>query len=630
MQDINQLLENARQAQLAGNLHKALEQYTRALLQYPNEQNLQIVCGNLCVELGRFEDAAGHFRRILELNKSLDARNALCFSLQSLGNEAHSQGNYALAAASFEEVLLHQPNNAIFWYNLGNAQRELGHIPKALNSFKQSIKLDPRDADTHNNLGNVQRELGYLDLAIASYEKALQLNPSLHHALVHLAHQKQHMCDWTGLEEQIATIRDLVNNEPKAQVSPFAFLSMPNTSAVEQRICANNYVAHNYAQLYKTRASLGFSYVKNQKKIRLGYLSADFRLHPLAFLITELIENHDKSQFETFAYSYGVDDNTPARKRLEQAFEHFYDIRNLNEIDAAKKINADQIDILIDLTGFTQSSRTGIVALKPAPISINWLGYPGTMGELYGEPLFDWLLADKTVVFDSKNFSEKLLGLPCYQPNNQREVGKSTQKSEHNLGKNFVFCSFNQTFKITPDIFTIWMRLLAKTPNSVLWLLDCNSRAKANLQHEAENAGVDKNRLVFAPRVSIDSHIERQRHADLFLDTLPYNAHTTASDALFMNLPLLTCMGETFPSRVAASLLQAIGMPELICENLQKYEEKALFLAENPHELAQIKQKLIRQKENSDLFRPEKFARNLEAQLQWAWQAYLLDTGISA
>jgi protein O-GlcNAc transferase len=627
MEDINQLLESAQQAQLAGNNHAALEQYSQALLQYPNELNLQIVCGNLCVELGRFEEAAGHFRRILAFNKSPDARNALCFSLQSLGNEAHSQGNYALAAASFEEVLQHQPNNAVYWYNLGNAQRELGQTLKALTSFKQSIKLDPSDADAHNNLGNVQRELGQLDLAIKSYEKALQLNPSLHHALVHLAHQKQHICDWNDLEEQIATIRDLVNKEPKAQVSPFAFLSMPATTATEQKLCASNYVAQNYAQFYKTRASLGFSYAKHHKKTRLGYLSADFRLHPLAFLITELIENHDKNQFETFAYSYGVDDKTPARKRLEQAFEHFHDIRNLNEIDAAKKINADQIDILIDLTGFTQSSRTGIVALKPAPISINWLGYPGTMGELHGEPLFDYLLADKIVAANSKNFSEKLLYLPCYQPNNRREVGKITEKSAHNLGENFVFCSFNQTFKITHDIFAVWMRLLAKTPNSVLWLLDCNPWAKANLQREAESVGIDKNRLIFAPRVSIEAHIERQRHADLFLDTLPYNAHTTASDALFIGLPLLTCIGETFPSCVAASLLETVGAPELICEDLYKYEEKALFLASNPDELAKIKQKLTPQ---SDLFNPQKFARNLEAQLQWVWQAYLLETGISA
>ena len=220
--------------------------------------------------------------------------------------------------------------------------------------------------------------------------------------------------------------------------------------------------------------------------------------------------------------------------------------------------------------------------------------------------------------------------LPCYQPNNKRPVGNTTKKSEHNLPENgFVFCSFNQTFKITEEIFSIWMRLLAQVPNSVLWLMECNNWAKFNLQQKAEIAGINANRLIFAPRAPIESHLERQTHADLFLDTLPYNAHTTASDALYMGLPILTILGNTFPARVTASLLSNIGLSELICLDTSKYEEKALFLASHPQELAKIKQKLIIHKESSDLFKPEKFARNLEAQLQSIWQAHQLETGIS-
>ena len=615
-------------------LQESLKQYQLALLHNPKDLETQLNCGNLCIQLQRFEEAAGYFRRLGRILKNRDfksyaySQNALCFSLESLGNQAQNMGQFTLAAACFEEALEHQPRNAAYWYNLGNAQRELGQAQQALASFKQAIKCNPNDADFYNNLGNVQRELSQLDLAIASYQKALQIKPDLHHALVHLVHQKQHICDWQGLDAHIATIRALVNNVATAQdsdikVSPFAFLSIPNTNAAEQRICANNYVTQNYTKLYNLRESLNFSYTKSRtqnKKIRLGYLSADFRLHPLAFLITDLIENHDKTQFETFAYSYGVNDKSPARKRLEQAFTHFHDIRHLSEIDAAKKINTDGIDILIDLTGFTQNSRTGIVALKPAPISINWLGYPGPMGsfrasfgyEMAGEPLFDYLLADKIVAPNQADFSEKLLYLPCYQPNNKREVGKSTEKSAHNLGENFVFCSFNQTFKITPEIFAIWMRLLMRVANSVLWLLDCNPWAKVNLQREAENAGIDKNRLIFAPRVSIEAHLERHIHADLFLDTLPYNAHTTCSDALFMGLPVLTCIGETFPARVAASLLKSMNLPELICENLQQYEQKALYLAQHPTELTRIKQYLTKQKQSSTLFKPKQFAHDLE------------------
>ena len=597
----------------------ALSHYQQALLRNPKDLDAQIMCGNLCVELGKFEQAAGYFRRIIRMVKSDDARRALCYALEQLGNAAQNVGNFAQAEACFAEALECQPSNAIYWYNLGNAQRDLGKTKAALHSFTQSIQFNPNDADAHNNLGNVQRELGQLDKAIASYQTALQLNPSLHHALAHLVHQKQHICDWAGLDTQIMQLKHWVKTEPNAQISPFAFLAMPSTTMQEQKQCASNYASTAYAGLIAQRESLGLTYKNANKKLKIGYLSADFRLHPLAFLITELIESHDRSQFEVIAYSYGADDKTPARKRLESAFDQFNDIRHLNEIDAAKKIHADHVDILVDLTGFTQNSRTGIVALNPAPISVNWLGYPGSMGEINGEPLFDYIIADEIIAPTFSNssqtdFSEQLLYLPCYQPNDSaRPVGKATQKSAHNLPENsFVFCCFNQSFKITADVFAIWMRLLKQAPNAVLWLLECNQWAKSNLQKEAENAGIDQNRLIFAPRVTIAEHLDRHNHADLFLDTLPYNAHTTASDALFMRLPLLTMLGDTFASRVAASLLQRVNCPELITRNLQEYEQTALDFAQNPSKLAQLKQKLNSNLENSALFNPVQFARDLE------------------
>ena len=592
----------------------ALSQYQQALLRNPKNLDAQIMCGNLCVEMRRYEEAAGYFRRVLHALKSSDARNALCYALQELGNTAHANGSYTQAEACFEETTQHQPDNAVYWYNLGNAQRELSKPQAALISYSKSLSLNPNDADAHNNLGNVQRELGLLDQAITSYETALQLNPSLHHALAHLVHQKQHICDWDKLDVQILQLRDLVQNKPNAQISPFAFLAMPGTTALEQKQCASNFANTSFAKLNEMRALQGFTFNHNDNKLKIGYLSADFRLHPLAFLITELIENHDRKQLEVVAYSYGADDKTPSRKRLEKAFDQFNDIRHLNDINAAKKINADQIDILVDLTGFTQTSRTGIVALKPAPISVNWLGYPGSMGELGEKPLFDYIFADKIIAPNQADFSEQLLYLPCYQPNDsQRPVGKTSTKSANNLPENsFVFCCFNQSFKITADVFAAWMRILKQVPNSVLWLLDCNPWAQANLQREAKNAGIDKTRLIFAPRVAIADHLARHRHADLFLDTLPYNAHTTASDALFMHLPLLTCMGNTFASRVAANLLQRVNLPELIANSLQVYEQKALDLAQNPEKVTQIKHKLGTSIKNSNLFNPAQFARDLE------------------
>ena len=604
----------------------ALKHYQQALLRNPKDLDAQINCANLCVELQRYEEAAGYFRRIVRVLKhNMPARDALCFVLQEIGNAAHANAQFMQAEACFEEALQYQPNNAVFWYNMANAQRELGKLPAALSSFKQSIQFNSNDADAHNNCGNVQRELGQLKLAIASYEKALKLKPDLHHALAHLVHQKQHICDWDNIDTQIQQLRDWVTTEQHAQISPFAFLSMQGTTASEQKQCASNWANSFYSKLIQQHKAFDFSHFKNpQKKLKIGYLSADFRLHPLAFLITELIENSDKNLFETIAYSYGKDDKTIERKRLEQAFDAFNDIKKLSDVEAALKIQQDGVAILVDLTGFTQHSRTGIVALKPAPISISWLGFAGTMGVIAGKPMFDYVISDKIISPNQADLSEKLLYLPCYQPNNsQRPIGKTKHKITHNLPENgFVFCCFNQSFKITPALFEIWMRILQQTPSSVLWLLDCNSWAKDNLRKCTEKAGIDATRLVFAPRVAIAEHLERHRHADLFLDTSPYNAHTSASDALWMGLPLLTCMGDTFASRVAGSLLQHINLPELIAKNWQEYEDKAVFFAQNPSALNDLKQKLITQTKNSNLFNPVQFARNLEQQYQQIWRAY--------
>jgi len=609
----------------------ALKHYQQELLRNPKDIEAQANCGNLCIELHRYEQAAGYFRRLARILKTnLDVRNALCYALQELGNESHASGRYAMAEACFQEALEHQPANAAYLYNLANAQRELGKTKEAALHYKKSIQLNPTDADTYNNLGNVQRELGQLDLAIASYIKALDLNPKLYHAKVHLVHQKQHICDWQGLEHDIAEIRDWVKTTPQAQISPFAFLAMPTTTAEEQKQCATNWVANRYAPLIKQTEVLNFKYdaPRKSQKIRIGYLSADFRLHPLAFLVSELIELHDRSKFEIFAFSYGVNDKTSARVRLEKAFDEFHEIRNLSEIDAAKKINSLQIDILVDLTGFTQTSRSGIACLRPVPINVNWLGFAGTMGNIsIGNALFDFILSDNFITPSNAagSYAEQLALLPqCYQPNDRkRPIGKPPSRESCNLSEGaFVFCCFNQMFKITPKVFGVWLHLLEEVPNSVLWLLDCNQWAKQNLIKFATEQGVSADRLVFAPRVSIADHLARHIHADLFLDTQPYNAHTTCSDALWMGVPVLTCVGDTFAARVAGSLLSTAELPELITYSLQDYENKALYLANHPAELEKIKQNLLTSKLTSALFDTAKFAHALEDIYQTMWQQY--------
>lgn len=611
-------------------LPEALKSFQQAVLLQPKDLDVQLNIGNTLIELNRFEEAAGYYRRVLRVfPKKDDVRIALCHCLSSLGNTAHTQGKLIQAEACFQEAILFNSRDSVLFYNLGNAQRELGKPAEAAKQYQQAIKFDPNDADIYNNLGNVQRELGQLDLAIASYEKAIAINPKLYHAKVHLVHQKQHICDWQGLDIDIAEIRHWVNTVPSAQISPFAFLAMPTTTSTEQKLCTNNWVNNRYASLIAHAEQLNFSQTKiKAKKIKIGYLSADFRLHPLAFLISELIELHDRSQFVIIAFSYGTNDKSTTRARLEKAFDQFYDVKNLSEIEAAQKIHACDIDILIDLTGFTQTSRTGIVALHPAPISVNWLGFPGTMGGLNGKGLFDYILTDSFISpTDSANdYAEQLALLPnCYQPNDRkRPIGKTPIREACDLPENtFVFCCFNQTFKITPDVFSVWMRLLKAQPNSVLWLLDCNQWAKRNLIREALAQGVEADKLIFAPRVSIANHLARHVHADLFLDTLPYNAHTTCSDALWMGVPVLTNVGDTFASRVAGSLLQAADLNEFITYSLQDYENKALYFLKNPAHLLKVKEKLLSELMTAKLFDTALFAKSLETIYQSIWQKYL-------
>lgn len=606
----------------AGQLKAALASYLKAMRLAPHDSDIHTNLGNIYQELSQFEEAAGCFRRVLHGNpKDLDAWNALCHALQSLAEQYYSAGQYQQAEAAYLELLELAGNQPYLFYNLGNAQRELGKPAEAAQSYQKALNLAPADADIHNNLGNVLRELGRLDEAIACYEKALQLDPQLYHAKVHLVHQKQHICDWQGLEADITQIREWVRTVPQAQVSPFAFLSMPGTTSEEQKLCAEHWVKNRYGQLIAQGSKQPFVHARNAKeKLRIGYLSADFRLHPLAFLISELIELHDCNRFETFAYSYGRNDRTPERKRLEQAFNHFNDVEHLSIADIAQKIREDEIDILIDLTGFTQSTRSGLLALRPAPIQVNWLGFPGTMGGTF----FDYILSDGFITpYDQAlHYGEQLALLPCYQPNDRkRPISNITTRTAAGLPEQgFVFCCFNQTFKITPQIFDIWMRLLQGVPGSVLWLLECNRWAKENLRKEANAWGIDPVRLIFAPRVPIAEHLARHSLADVFLDTLPYNAHTTASDALWMGVPVITCPGETFTSRVAGSLLSAAGMQELITPSLADYERLALKLAAEPAQLQLLKEKLLTSKNSMPLFDMNRFAQKLEQAYLHMWQ----------
>jgi protein O-GlcNAc transferase len=595
-----------------------LQHLQQAIQRDPRNPALHYELGNLHLQ-NRPELALESFKTALKLAPGHPQ------ILLQLGNAYSAMTRYEEAAAQFSASLKSDPNQAAVHYNLGNAQRELGRPQQAASSYQAALRLDPSDADCHNNLGNVLRELGKLDEAIACYRTALRLNPRLHHARLHLMHQRQHVCDWQDWDSEIAEIRRLVREEPRAQISPFAFLSLPGTTAAEQRLCSERWAENRFKGLVPAPERLAaFRTRPANVRLRIGYLSADFRQHPLTSLAAELVELHDRQGFEIFGYSYGPNDKSAERKRWEQAFDHFREIRPLSLQQAAQRIFDDGIDILVDLTGYTQSSRTGILALRPAPIQVNWLGFPGTMGA----PFADYLLTDRTVTpeSDAAHYSECLVYLPdTYQSNNRERLDAPVPtRSECGLPETeTVFCSFNQTFKITPQAFDSWMKILSETPRSVLWLLECNIWAKANLRREAEARGVDPERLVFAPRAPQAQHLARQRCADLFLDTDPYNAHTSASDALWAGLPVLTCSGDTFPARVAASLLQAVGLPELITHSRDEYEQVAIELGSHPVRLAVLHERLAASLPNSPLFDTPRFARHLESAYRTMWQRHV-------
>jgi protein O-GlcNAc transferase len=387
---------------------------------------------------------------------------------------------------------------------------------------------------------------------------------------------------------------------------------VPSASAADQLQCSKLWTANVYPPAAEPASQ---SARAAHDRIRLGYFSADFHGHATSYLMAELFEVHDRARFDVTAFSFGPEDDGDVRQRLAASFERFIDVRNETDHAVAALARKLEIDIAVDLKGFTVDGRTGIFARRAAPIQVGYLGFPGSMGADY----FDYLVADRVVIPPAERqfFSEKIVYLPdSYQVNDRKRpiAGRTPTRAQAGLPENgFVFCCFNNNHKITPAMFACWMRLLARVEGSVLWLLEDNAVAAANLLREAAARAIDPQRLVFAGRMPLPEHLARHRLADLFLDTLPYNAHTTASDALWAGLPLVTCLGDTFAGRVAASLVNAVRLPELVAATPQAYEHLALELARDPEKLAAIKRKLARHRLTTPLFDTVRFARHIEA-----------------
>ncbi|HEX8030690.1 MAG TPA: hypothetical protein VF491_19595, partial [Vicinamibacterales bacterium] len=466
------------------------------------------------------------------------------------------------------------------------------------------------DAAAHANRGGVLSILARYDEALAAYDKAIALKPDQANIEGDRLHAKSHICDWADFDVECDHFIESIRNR-NAIAPPFLLFGIPS-SAADQLLCATRWIARNHPPSESPRWR-GERY--HHDRIRIGYFSSDLCNHATSNLMAGMFECHDRSKFETVAISWSPNNDPEMRRRLEASFDRFVEVRDMSDDEVADLIRRFEIDILVDLKGFTGGSRTRVLGRRPAPVQVNYLGYPGTLGA----PFIDYIIADRTVIPDHHRefYSEKVVALPgSYQANDDKRVIADRVFTRGEVGlapTGFVFCCFNNNYKITPEMFDRWMRILGSVPGSMLWLLEANTSAAANLRKEAVARGVAAERLVFAPRVSMPDHLARHRLAGLFLDNIPCNAHTTASDALWAGLPVLTILGDTFAGRVAGSLLHAIGLPELVAESPEAYERMAVDLATHPEKLAALSTRLAANRLTAPLFDTKRFTRHIEA-----------------
>ena len=564
-----------------------------------------------------FQQLMRHEQALIDYEKAIAIKSDYAEALNNRGNALQELKKFEEAINSYKKAILCWPNFAEAYFNLGVAFKELGHLSEALACFDQALAINSNYCEAHFNKGNTLLELRRIDEALDSYDKALMLDPAYEFLLGKRFHTQMHLCDWQDFSLELEKIVLAIENNIKAS-APFPLLGLLDNPELHLRS------SEMYANSKNTAGNL--SPLKTEflysKKIRIGYFSADFHNHATTYLIAQLLESHDKSHFEIFGFSLCPIKFDEMQLRVSSAFDQFIDVSRKTDLEVLEISRSLCIDIAIDLKGYTQNSRPQIFFNKCAPIQVNFLGYPGTLGASH----YDYIIADKTVIPEASQcfYSEKIIYLPhSYQPNDsKREIAMSSySRKDFGLPENsFVFCCFNNNFKILPSTFDSWMRILDAVNGSVLWLLEDNPIAAKNLRVEAEKRGVNPNRLIFAKRLKLKDHLARHRLADLFLDTFPYNAHTTTSDALWAGLPVLTLSGKSFVSRVAASLLNAVDLPELITDCQSNFESKAIELALNKSNLKDLRQRLDINRKTSSLFKGDVFAFHLEMAFKAVYQ----------
>jgi predicted O-linked N-acetylglucosamine transferase (SPINDLY family) len=582
----------------------ALDSYTKAL-------SLRQDSPELYFNLARLQDDYCHFEQALQYyNQSIELSPHFVEAIANKAITLKELKRYQEAFDAYDLAIQLQPNYAEAWSNKGLAFSDLRRYQEALECYEQAIKLKPNYLDAWVNKSAALHALKRYTQAIEAYQQVIKLNPDTNCIYGSLVHAKSTICDWSNYDQDVKYINQMINDGISV-IPPFAWLLLSNSE--ESNLKATKlFTAHQYPERKNNILFLG---KENIKKIKLGYYSHDFYNHATAFLMAEFFELHNKERFEIVAFSFSPNMHDEMQQRLVNAFDQFIDVNVMTDQQVAELSREMGIDIAIDLKGYTTNCRTGIFSYRAAPIQVNYLGYPASMGANY----MDYLIADHIIIPKENQpfFTEKIAYLPnSYQVNDsKRKVSERIfTRAELGLPDNgFVYCCFNNNLKITPHVFDSWARILKQVPGSVLWLLEDNVLAKANLIQEAQSRGLSEDRIVFAGRLDLPEHLARHRLADLFIDTLPCNAHTTASDALWVGLPVLTILGETFAGRVAASLLSAIDMPELITKNLDEYEALAIDLAGNPEKLKALKEKLKQKRFTTPLFNTQLSTNHIES-----------------
>jgi len=602
----------------------ALSWLVKAVQNSPDNPLFHYDLGNTLHHRGEINKAISCFQRVLQLDRSHVGAH------YNLGNAFLDLGRMKEAVACYQQAVKLEPDYFEAYYNMGNALHDMENLDEAVFCFRKAVALKPHFPEPYFNMGIALQDQGNLQEAILSYQKAVELKPDYFEAYNHLVHQVQRGCWWEKLEQLTPQLENLTREALDKRESP---PESPYTSLTRTGDPHRNFeIAVSWSNdIEKSVSQWGLNFRLDDRKspkktITVGYLSHDFRNHAIAHLTVSLFGLHDREAFKVIGYSYGENDGSYYRKRIEKGCDSFYDISDLNDGDAAKHIYDNEVDILVDLTGYTTGNRLAISALRPAPIQVSYLGLPGTTGADF----FDYIITDRTVTpeEDKIYYSENFIYMPhCYQVNDHTQVIDQEfgcDKAHLGLPQNgFVFSSFNSPHKFDPLMFDTWMKILGQVPDSVLWLMSDNKTAEKNLGRVAKARGIEAERLIFAPNLPKGEHLARLSLAQLILDTRIYNGHTSTSDALWAGVPVITLKGTHFPSRVSSSILTAIGLPELITTTLKEYETLAVTLAGNPHALELLRQRLNTNRLSEPLFDTACFVRNLERAYKKIWEIFL-------